>query len=61
MSGAYCQFCDHRCFVYRETPDGWSGHMATCPQGMAHDRQQTGYDHTTAHNPLAPTRESLAR
>ncbi|WP_347354714.1 hypothetical protein [Intrasporangium sp.] len=25
--------------------------MATCPQGMAHDRRVTGYDHTTAVNP----------
>lgn len=54
MSGAYCQYCDRRCFVDRVLPDGsWSGHMATCLQGMEHDRRETGYDHTTAINPLA--------
>lgn len=52
MAGAYCKFCDRRCFVYRVLPDGsWSGHMATCPKGMEHDRKVTGYDHTTAVNP----------
>lgn len=25
--------------------------LATCPAGMAHDREATGYDHTTAVNP----------
>jgi hypothetical protein len=54
MAGAYCKFCDRRCFVYRELPDGsWCGHMATCRMGMQHDREQTGYDHTTAINPYA--------
>lgn len=53
MAGAYCQFCDKRCFVARTLPDGsWSGHMATCVAGMAHDRAVTGHDHTTAINPL---------
>jgi hypothetical protein len=56
MAGAYCTFCGRRCFVDRIVPDGpsqgWSGHMATCPAGMAHDRAVTGYDHTTAINPL---------
>jgi hypothetical protein len=55
MAGAYCKFCGHRCFVYRVIPDGpqegWAGHLATCAQGMAHDRAQTGHDHTTAANP----------
>lgn len=50
MAGAYCR----RCFVYRVLPGGsWSGHMATCTEGMAHDREVTGHDHTTANNPLA--------
>jgi hypothetical protein len=54
MAGAYCQFCDHRCFVYRVLPDGsWAGHLATCREGMAHDRKMTGHDHTTAINPYA--------
>lgn len=55
MAGAYCRYCDRRCFVDRVLPDGsWSGHMATCPAGMAHDRAVTGHDHTTAINPYAP-------
>lgn len=53
MAGAYCQYCDQRCFVLRRLPDGKEWHMATCPKGMEHDRAVTGYDHTTAHNPLA--------
>lgn len=54
MAGAYCRFCDRRCFVYRKLPDGsWSGHMATCAKGMEHDRAETGHDHTTAINPHA--------
>ena len=53
MSGSYCRYCDQRCFVYRVLSDGsWSGHMATCPRGMEHDRTCLGYDHTTAINPL---------
>ncbi|MFM9590737.1 hypothetical protein ACKI16_29545 [Streptomyces scabiei] len=56
MAGAYCNFCGHRCFVYRIVPDGpregWAGHMATCLGGMAHDRRETGHDHTTATNPV---------
>ncbi|MET7809782.1 hypothetical protein ABZT26_02845 [Streptomyces sp. NPDC005395] len=56
MAGAYCKFCDHRCFVYRIIPDGRHAgsaqHLATCAEGMAHDRQQTGHDHTTATNPV---------
>ncbi|QYN41026.1 hypothetical protein K1T35_47650 (plasmid) [Pseudonocardia sp. DSM 110487] len=58
MAGGYCAYCDQRCFVYRDLPDGtWSGHMATCPRGMAHDRQVTGYDYRTAVNPIARTDE----
>ena len=54
MAGAYCHFCGRRCFVYRVLPDGsWAGHLATCLEGMAHDRKMTGYDHTTAINPHA--------
>lgn len=54
LMGPYCNFCDRRCFVLRDLPDGsWSGLMATCAKGMEHDRKQTGYDHTTATNPLA--------
>jgi hypothetical protein len=57
MSGAYCRYCDTRCFVYRIVPDGphkgWAGHMATCRRGRAHDRAELGHDHTTATNPMA--------
>jgi len=54
MAGAYCRYCNHRCFVYRVLPDrSWSGHMATCAAGKEHDRRETGHDHTTAINPLA--------
>lgn len=61
MAGAYCNFCDHRCFVLRRLPEdaktqpAWLPrelHMATCPEGMEHDRAKTGYDHTTAINPI---------
>ncbi|CAM5532510.1 hypothetical protein [Leifsonia shinshuensis] len=51
MAGAYCRYCNHRCFVLRTLPDGTQLHMATCPEGMAHDRAVTGHDHTTARNP----------
>lgn len=55
MSGAYCKYCDHRCFVYREVIVGgelvWSGHMATCLLGKDHDRRSLGVDASTAHNP----------
>jgi hypothetical protein len=54
MAGSYCRYCGQRCFVYRVLPGGsWSGHMATCAAGMAHDRAVTGHDHTTAINPMA--------
>jgi len=55
MAGSYCNYCDQRCFVYREVIVGgetvWTGHMATCAQGRAHDRQVLGVDSTQAHNP----------
>jgi hypothetical protein len=61
MAGAYCKFCDHRCFVYRVLPDNsWAGHMATCQRGMEHDRKMTGFDHTTAINPLTQRRNEQA-
>lgn len=51
MPGPYCRYCDHRCFVARTLPDfSWSGHLATCPDGMAHDRKRLGFDHSTALN-----------
>ena len=57
MAGAYCRYCDRRCFVYREVRVAgevlWAGHLATCPAGMAHDRRVLGVDHAGAHNPPA--------
>lgn len=59
MAGSYCKFCDRRCFVDRVMPaaarwnPGRSVHLATCAAGMAHDLEQTGYDHATAINPMA--------
>ncbi len=57
MAGAYCHFCDHRCFVYREILVGgeliWAGHMATCTKGADHDRGVLGVDFRHAHNPRA--------
>jgi len=55
MAGAYCKFCQQRCFVLRTVPSGprrgWTGQLATCPAGMEWDRKQTGHDHATALNP----------
>ncbi len=55
MAGAYCKFCDRRCFVYRVLRVGgqvlWSGHMATCAEGKARDRSTIGQDADTAENP----------
>lgn len=57
--GAYCKFCDRRCFVERVLPDDallWPGqklHLATCAGGMDHDRAHLGYDQTSAINPYA--------
>ena len=57
MSGAYCRYCDQRCFVYRQVIVGgeviWAGHMATCADGKAHDRRSLGVDSSAAHNPNA--------
>lgn len=57
MSGAYCQYCGHRCFVYRQVLVAgevvWAGHMATCVAGRAHDRYALGVDSTQAYNPYA--------
>jgi len=57
MAGAYCKFCNTRCFVYRQVIVGgelvWAGHMATCPKGKAHDRSVLATDADTAHNPMA--------
>ena len=59
MAGAYCQFCDQRCFVYREVIVAgevlWSGHLATCREGKAHDRSVLGQDADTATNPMEAT------
>ena len=51
MAGAYCKFCGDRCFLERWVPGESATHFATCPKGMALDREATGYDHTTAFNP----------
>lgn len=53
MAGAYCKFCDNRCFVFRIVPGSNVTHLATCTEGMAFDREKLGVDHTTAGNPLA--------
>ena len=56
MAGAYCNYCDRRCFVYRIVPDGpskgWGGHMATCTDGMVHDLKALGHTYRTAVNPI---------
>ena len=62
--GSYCKFCQTRCFVVRVIPDGpskgWSGCMATCQGGMAHDLAKTGHTHLTAVNPVTE-QEAAAR
>jgi hypothetical protein len=56
MAGAYCMYCQRRCFVSRQVIVGgqvlWSGHMATCQRGKQHDRDALGMDSDTAHNPV---------
>lgn len=56
MAGAYCNFCGRRCFLLRVIPSGpmkgWTGHLATCQDGMAHDLKVTGHTHLTAVNPI---------
>jgi hypothetical protein len=65
MAGAYCQYCDRRCFVLRVMPSdatwnpGQSVHLATCTAGMEHDREQSGYDCTTTTNPSAGAASTL--
>ena len=60
MPGPYCRYCDQRCFVSRKMPDdatwrpGETVHLATCVNGAAHDREETGHDYTTAINPALP-------
>jgi len=58
MAGAYCKFCNHRCFVYRQVLVGgeqvWAGHMATCHAGREHDKRSLGVDFDGAHNPNSP-------
>lgn len=62
MAGAYCKFCDHRCFVDRVMPPdatwmpGQSVHLATCARGKAFDKERTGYDSTDAINPVTQPR-----
>lgn len=55
MAGAYCKFCQARRFVDRVIPSGpmkgWTGHLATCQGGMAHDLKVTGHTHLSAVNP----------
>jgi hypothetical protein len=55
MAGAYCRFCGHRCFVYRQVIVAgevvWAGHLATCREGRDHDRRVLGIDAPNAHNP----------
>ncbi|HEY9409288.1 MAG TPA: hypothetical protein VIQ30_00280 [Pseudonocardia sp.] len=51
MAGAYCRYCDHRCFVARVLKDGRHMHLATCPAGMAHDLREVGETSATARNP----------
>lgn len=57
MAGAYCMFCDQRCFVSRIVPGGLymgtSWHMATCPEGKKHDAMSTdGYNADNSLNPV---------
>lgn len=57
MAGAYCRYCGNRCFVYRQIWVGgqlmWAGHMASCSEGMEHDRSSLGVDANGAHNPMS--------
>lgn len=65
MAGAYCMFCDQRCFVYRQVIVGgelmWAGHMATCERGRAHDKKHLGVDFEAAYNPAATKENTDAR
>lgn len=54
--GPYCKYCDNRCFVLRKVPDGRTILLATCAQGMTHDRSTlAGHDHRTTINPTTGT------
>lgn len=67
MAGAYCKFCGQRCFVDRVMPadsswmPGKTVHLATCAKGAKYDREQSGYDFTTAANPYANTQQQSRR
>ena len=56
--GAYCRYCDHRCFVLRTLTNGQTICLATCPAGMVHDRRAVGQDHRTALNPITRRRDA---
>jgi hypothetical protein len=64
MAGSYCKFCGRRCFVLRVIPDGpekgWTGHLATCREGMMHDFGETGHTHLTAINPVTEPEAAAA-
>jgi hypothetical protein len=64
MAGAYCNYCGTRCFVDRVIPDGpmkgWSGHLATCQGGMAHDLKVTGHTHLDSINPVTDPEAAAA-
>lgn len=64
MAGAYCKFCDRRCFVLRVIPDGplkgRSFHLATCRRGMMHDLAETGHTHITSVNPITEPEAAVA-
>lgn len=64
MAGAYCRYCDRRCFVYRQVIVGgevvWAGHMATCQRGRDHDRASIGVDFAAAHNPQVEAPDGAA-
>jgi hypothetical protein len=63
--GPYCQYCGQRCFLLRTLPADATDNagetilLATCPAGMARDRQATGHDHETAINPATATAERV--
>lgn len=60
--GAYCRYCNRRCFLLRTLPDGRTICLATCSTGMAHDRSVTGgHDHRSTRNPVLDTIELKVR
>lgn len=48
----YCPCCGRHCHADRMLGDGTALPLATCSGGMAVDRAQCGYDHTTAIDPV---------